>query len=142
MDSWFEEDEEVFVHAKDPYKRLDALRSSRHIKILLEGEIIAESTKPILLFETGLPTRYYIPKTDVHNEFLLPSALTTHCPYKGEAHYYSVTVFGNEYTDLAWSYRYPTPEVAQITNHVCFPQGKVSLYVDTELEPRPNTRWD
>ena len=74
VDNWFEEDEEVYVHARDPYKRIDALRSSRHVEIRLNGETIADTTNPILLFETGLPTRYYIPKLDVRLDLLRPSA--------------------------------------------------------------------
>lgn len=142
MDSWFEEDEEVFVHARNPYKRVESLRSSRHLEIVLNGQLIAETRNSVMLLETGMPYRFYIPEMDVFREFLRPSLLTTRCPYKGEARYYSVEVGGKLYQDLGWYYPYPTLEVAKISNLICFPQGKVGLYVDGVLEDRPNTRWD
>ena len=142
MDAWFEEDEEVFVHAKDPYKRVDSFRTSREVKVVLNGETIAETNRAVMLLETGLPHRYYIPETDVRRDVLKPSDLVTRCPYKGEAHYYSIGAGGELFNDLAWYYRYPTPETAKIANHICFPQGKVEMYVDGELEPKPRTRWD
>ncbi len=94
MDAWFEEDEEVFVHPRDPYKRIDVLQSSRHVAVRIAGETVAETRRPVLLFETHLPTRYYIPKLDVRLEALRPSEMTTECPYKGVASYYSVEVGG------------------------------------------------
>ena len=142
MDAWFEEGEEVFGHAKDPYKRVDCFRSSRHVRVVLNGETIAETERPVMLLETGLPHRFYIPETDVRREALRPSELVTRCPYKGEARYYTVSVGGELFDDLAWYYRYPTPEAAKVANHVCFPQGKVEVYVDGELEPKPRSRWD
>ena len=142
MDAWFEEGEEAFVHAKDPYKRVDCFRSDRHVKVVLNGETIAETNRPVLLLETGLPHRFYIPETDVRREVLRPSDTVTRCPYKGEAHYYTVAVGGEQSDDLAWYYRYPTPEAAKVANHICFPQGKVEMYVDGELEPKPRSRWD
>ena len=89
MDAWFEEDEEVFTHARDPYTRVDILPSSRHVRIEVDGVTIAESMKPRLLFETGLPVRYYLPKTDVRMDLLAPTETASHCPYKGEAEYWS-----------------------------------------------------
>jgi uncharacterized protein (DUF427 family) len=90
MDHWYEEDEEVFVHPRDPYHRVDFLGSSRHVKVSVNGEVVAETERPKLLFETGLPTRYYIPPEDVREEALVPSDKQTRCPYKGIASYYSV----------------------------------------------------
>ena len=142
MDAWFEEDEEVFVHARDPYRRVESLQTSREIVITLEDETIAQTTKAVLLLETGLPHRYYLPKKDVRLAFLRPSETVTRCPYKGEAHYYSLTIGNETYTDLAWYYRYPTPGLANLANYICFPQGKVECYVDGVLEPRPKSRWD
>ena len=92
VDAWFEEDDEVFVHARDPYKRVDVLRSSRHVVVRIDGEVIADSQRPLLLFETSLPTRYYLPRLDVRADVLLPSSTTTRCPYKGVAEYHSVRV--------------------------------------------------
>lgn len=142
VDAWFEEDEEVFVHAKDPYTRVDCLPSSRTVKVVVNGETVAETDDSVMLFETGLPVRYYVPKHDVRQELLRASEKTTRCPYKGEAHYYSLEVGDEVFEDLAWYYRYPTAESAGIANHVCFPQGKVDIYVDGELAEKPNTRWD
>jgi uncharacterized protein (DUF427 family) len=141
MDAWFEEDEEVFVHARDPYCRVDVLQSSRHIKILIDGAIVAETSRPRLLFETGLPTRYYIPKQDTHMDLLERSDTVTHCPYKGEAHYYSVRIGGKLYRDLLWYYRYPVPECTKIQDLVCFFNEKVDLYEDGTLLPRPQSPW-
>jgi uncharacterized protein (DUF427 family) len=83
IDHWYEEDEEVFVHPRDPYHRVDVLNSSRHVKILVDGEVVAETDRPRILFETGLPPRYYFPPEDVSEDVLLPSDKNTECPYKG-----------------------------------------------------------
>ena len=142
VDNWFEEDEEVFVHARDPYKRVDALRSSRHVEVRVNGEIVADTTKPVLLFETSLPTRYYIPKRDVRLDLLRPSALTTACPYKGTANYFSVAVPQTEVVEnVAWVYRTTIPQVPTIENHLCFFNERVDILVDGELQERPNTAW-
>ena len=141
MDAWFEEDEEVFVHARDPYSRVDVLHSSRHIKIVVDGVAVAESSRPRLLFETGLPTRYYIPKQDTRMELLERSTTLTRCPYKGEAQYYSVRLGDKLYKDLAWCYRYPVPECTKIQDLVCFFNEKIDLYEDNELLPRPMSPW-
>ena len=142
MDAWFEEDEEVYVHARDPYKRIDALRSSRHVKVVIAGETVAESYRPLLLFETGLPTRYYIPKFDLRMDLLVPSDTQTRCPYKGVAHYYSLKNGNNMVTDIAWYYPFPVPECPRIENLVCFYNERVeALYVGGELQPKPQTKW-
>lgn len=142
MDAWFEEDEEVYVHARDPYKRVDALRSSRHVKVVIAGETVAESRRPLLLFETGLPTRYYIPKVDVRMDLLVPSDTLTRCPYKGEAKYFSVKRNDKLVKDIAWYYPFPVPECPRIENLVCFYNERVeALYVDGELQPKPQTKW-
>ena len=90
MDAWFEEDEQVFTHPRDPYTRVDILPSSRHVRVELDGVTIAETTKPTLLFETGLPVRYYLPKTHVRMDLLTPTESVSHCPYKGDAEYWSI----------------------------------------------------
>jgi uncharacterized protein (DUF427 family) len=142
MDAWFEEDDQVYVHPRDPYKRVDVLNSSRHVRVLLSGEVLGETRRPRLLFETGLPTRYYMPKMDVRLDRLSPSATRTRCPYKGEAHYYSARVSGEIYEDIAWYYPYPVPECPRIENLVCFYNERVGeLWVDGELMPKPRTRW-
>ena len=90
MDSWFEEDVEVYTHPRDPYTRVDALPSSRHVVVEVDGVKVADSTHPTLLFETGLPVRYYLPKTDVRFDLLTPTDHHTRCPYKGTASYWTL----------------------------------------------------
>ncbi|GAA3148632.1 MULTISPECIES: DUF427 domain-containing protein [Nonomuraea] len=137
MDAWFEEDEEVFVHPRDPYTRVDILSSSRHVRIEVDGVTVADSHSPRLLFETGLPTRYYLPKTDVRLDLLEPTGTVTHCPYKGTAEYWSVN--GKE--DLAWSYRTPLPESEKVAGLVAFYDEKLDVYVDGVLQDRPKTKF-
>lgn len=141
MDAWYEEDEEVFVHPRDPHKRIDILPSSRHVRVVVDGVTVADSHQPRLLFETGLPTRYYLPSKDVRTELLTPTDSRTECPYKGVARYSSVTVDGTTHDDLVWSYRPPIAEAAKIDGLLCFYNEKVDLYVDGELQERPHTHW-
>src|ERR687895_413976 len=110
MDAWFEEDEEVFTHPRDPYTRVDILPSSRHVRVEVAGVAVAESMSPRPLFETGLPARYYLPKTHVRMDLLVPTESATHCPYKGQAEWWSVRIGDTAHEDLAWSYRTPLPE--------------------------------
>jgi uncharacterized protein (DUF427 family) len=130
MDAWFEEDEEVFTHARSPYTRIDVLPGSRHVRVEVDGETIAESSNPRLLFETGLPVRYYLPKTHVRMDLLEATDTVTHCPYKGQAEYWSARVGGRLHPDLAWSYRMPLPESQKIAGLVSFYPDKVDIYVD------------
>jgi uncharacterized protein (DUF427 family) len=134
MDAWFEEDEEVFTHPRDPYTRVDILPSSRHVRVEVGGVTVAESTKPTLLFETGLPARYYLPKTDVRMDILVPTSSSSHCPYKGAASYWSLALEDGVVEDVAWSYQTPLPESQKIAGLVCFFPEKVDLYVDGRLE--------
>ena len=141
MDAWFEEDEEVFVHARDPYTRVDVLPSSRHIAVSIDGVTVASSSNARLLFETGLPTRYYLPKTDVRMDLLTPTATHTHCPYKGTAEYWTVTVNGADHEDFAWGYRTPLPESNGLGGLVSFYNEKVDIVVDGEPVERPKTMF-
>jgi uncharacterized protein (DUF427 family) len=141
MDGWFEEDEEVFTHARDPHTRVDILASSRHVRVAVAGVTVAESSSPRLLFETGLPVRYYIPKTHVRMDLLVPSTTVSHCPYKGQAEYWSVQADGSLHADLAWSYRMPLPESQKVAGLVAFYNEKVDIYVDGELQERPRTHF-
>jgi len=141
MDAWFEEDDEVFVYARDPYKRVDVLQSSRHIKVVVDGVAVADSKRPWLLFDTGLPTRYYLPKPDVRMDLLEPSDTVTRCPYKGEANFYSIRTGDELYRDLAWTYRYPMLECLKIQGFLGFLSEKVDIYEDDKLQPRPKTPW-
>jgi uncharacterized protein (DUF427 family) len=139
MDAWFEEDEEVYVHPRDPYTRVDVLQSSRHVRVEVDGVTVAESHQPRLLFETGLPTRYYVPKTHVRMDLLTPTASTTQCPYKGTAQYYAVNVNGTTHDDVVWWYQHPTLESATLAGYVSFYNERVDLYVDGVLQERPRT---
>jgi uncharacterized protein (DUF427 family) len=132
VDTWMEEDEEVGVHPRDPYHRIDVLASSRHVVLELGGQVLAESRRPLLLFETGLPTRYYLPRADVRAELLRDSGTTTGCPYKGTARYHDVVVDGTVHDDLVWCYPDPIPEAGRIAGLLCFYDERVDLIVDGE----------
>ncbi|MGA4988568.1 DUF427 domain-containing protein [Nonomuraea bangladeshensis] len=137
MDAWFEEDEEVYVHPRDPYTRVDILPTSRHVRVEVDGVTVADSRGARVLFETGLPARYYLPKTDVRLDLLEHTDTVTHCPYKGTAEYWSV----NGQRDLAWSYRTPLPESERIAGLIAFYNEKLDIYVDGELQERPRTKF-
>ena len=141
MDAWFEEDEQVFTHARDPYTCVDILAGSRHVRVEVDRVTIAESTSPRLLFETGLPVRYYLPKTHVRLDLLARSDTVTHCPYKGQAEWWSVRAGESVHDDLAWSYRTPLPESQKIAGLIAFYDEKVDLYVDGALQQRPSTKF-
>jgi uncharacterized protein (DUF427 family) len=141
FDHWFEEDEEVYVHPRSPYTRIDVLPSSRKVRVELDGVLVAESHHPTLLFETGLPTRYYFAKPDVRFEMLVPTETSSACPYKGSARYWSVVIGDAVYPDYAWSYDYPLPESIRIAGLVCFYNERVDLFVDGEHQQRPKTKF-
>ncbi|GAA0224075.1 DUF427 domain-containing protein [Actinomadura nitritigenes] len=141
MDAWFEEDEEVFVHPRNPYTRVDVLASSRRVRVEVDGVTVAESSSPRLLFETGLPVRYYLPKTHVRMDLLEHTDTATHCPYKGTAEYWSVRANGKVHEDLAWSYPTPLEESRKVAGLVCFYSEKVDIYVDGVLQERPKSRF-
>ncbi|MFT7649734.1 MAG: hypothetical protein ACI8Y4_004498 [Candidatus Poriferisodalaceae bacterium] len=133
MDSWFEEDVEVFVHPRSPEIRVDVLPTSRHIKISLDGVTLAESDRARILYETGLLPRYYLPKTDVRLDLLTPTDLQTVCPYKGWASYWNVTVGDTIHSDLVWGYATTLPESRDIAGLLCFYNEKVDIEVDGVL---------
>ena len=141
MDAWYEEDEEVFVHARDPHSRVDVMASSRHVRVALHGTTLAETTRPFLLFETGLPTRYYIMPDDVNFAVIEPSHLKTRCPYKGVASYWSATVGGEVAKNVVWSYQDPIAECPKIRGLLAFFNERTDIYVDGELQDRPQTEW-
>ncbi|MET0132249.1 MAG: DUF427 domain-containing protein [Kibdelosporangium sp.] len=141
MDSWFEEDEEIYVHPRDPHTRVDILASSRHIRVEIGGVTVAESSNARLLFETGLPTRYYLPKTSVRMDLLEPSDTKTRCPYKGEASYHSARIGGNPHDDIAWYYDTPLPESQKVAGLIAFYDEKVDTFVDGVLQARPKTKF-
>lgn len=143
VDAWFEEDEEVFGgHPRSPYARVDAIRSSRHIRVEIDGVVLAESTAPVLLFETGLPTRHYIQRTDIDFAQLEHTETTTYCPYKGTtSDYWSARIGGALHEDIAWSYAYPSPQVLQIAGLVAFYDEKVDTFLDGVPVARPRTKF-
>lgn len=140
--AWFEEDEPIYGHPRNPYVRVDALRSHRHVTVDLDGVRLADTHSPVLLFETGLPTRYYIDQTDVAFRHLEPSSTQTLCPYKGvTSGYWSVRSDGAAHADLAWTYHSPLPAVAPIANMIAFYNEKVDIAVDGVELPRPRTHF-
>ncbi|MGF1609657.1 MAG: DUF427 domain-containing protein [Kiloniellales bacterium] len=142
MDHWYEEDEEVFVHARDPHVRIDILESHRPLTVVVAGETVAETSRARFLFETGHPTRHYIPRDDVRADCLLPSESHTSCPYKGTASYHAVKIGGELFEDLVWFYPDPLPEVGRIKDYLCFYNEKVeAIFLDGEELPRPRTKW-
>jgi uncharacterized protein (DUF427 family) len=137
MDEWLEEDEQAIVHARDPYHRVDVLATSRRVRVALNGETLAETQRALALFETGLPTRWYIPRDDVRDDLLISSDTRTGCAYKGFASYWSI----GEEEDLVWSYPDPRREVEPIRDYLAFFNERVDIEVDGEREERPVTQW-
>jgi uncharacterized protein (DUF427 family) len=142
FDAWYEEDEQVFVHPRNPYTRVDVLRSTRRLRVESKGVVLAETASPVLLFETGLPTRYYVNRTDVDFSHLVPTDTVTQCPYKGvTTGYWSADVGGAVHPDVAWTYDYPLREVLPIAGLVAFYNEKVDLFLDGEQLERPHTKF-
>ncbi len=142
LDHWYEEDEEVFVHPRNPYARVDAVRSTRDVRIELGGLVLAESRSPVMVFETGLPTRYYLNRTEVSFEHLVPSDTVTRCPYKGTTTgYWSAVIDGEVHEDLAWCYDFPTHQLAPIAGLVAFYNEQLDVFVDGRLLERPRTHF-
>jgi uncharacterized protein (DUF427 family) len=139
---WFEEDEQIIGHPRNPYVRVDALRSHRHVKVEIEGVVLAETRSPILLFETGLPTRYYIDRTDVSFEHLGESNTQSVCPYKGiTSRYWSARIGDTLHPDIAWTYEYPMGQVAPIAGLVAFYNEKLDIFLDGQKLPQPPTHF-
>ena len=138
--TWFEEDEPLFAHARDPHKRVDVLSSSRTVRVEVDGVLLAESSRPLVLFETTLPVRYYLPVEDVRVE-LVRSATRSACPYKGLATWWSARIGDELAEDVAWSYPSPVPENPRIAGLICFRNERVDLTVDGERLERPVTPW-
>ncbi len=141
MDHWFEEDEEVFVHARDPYTRIDIVPSSRRVRVEISGVTVADTTEGQFLFETGLPARYYIPPLDVRMDLLTPTGRATACPYKGTARYWTLTVGDTVYEDIVWGYDNPLPESERIAGLMSFYNEKTDIYLDEVLQERPKTKF-
>ncbi len=141
LDAWYEEDEQVFVHPRNPYTRVDSIRSTRTVRVESHGAVLAESSSPVMCFETGLPTRYYLNRTDVDFTRLVPSETVTACPYKGTTSgYWSELVDGRTHPDIAWVYDFPSRELLPIAGLVAFYNEKVDTFVDGVLIERPQSR--
>lgn len=142
MDHWYEEEEEVFDEPRNPYYRVDTILSSRHVEVFVDGTKIADTNRPYLVFETQLPTRYYIPQEDIHFEYLTPTETQTVCPYKGFASYYNVEVNGSRYANILWTYRDPIAEAPKLKGMLAFWPEKdehIQIFVDGKLEnPKTN----
>jgi uncharacterized protein (DUF427 family) len=142
MDAWFEEDEQVFVHPRSPYTRVDALRSNRPVRVELEAVVLADAGASVMVFETGLPTRYYLSRTDVGFEHLVPSGTVTACPYKGvTSGYWSVRAGDAVHADLAWAYDFPTRQLLPIAGMIAFYNEKVDIVLDGQRLARPKTHF-
>jgi len=141
MDGWLEEDEQAIVHVRDPYHRVDVLDTSRHVRVSVNGELVAETRRALVIFETGLPARWYIPPEDVRTDLLVPSDKQTGCAYKGFASYWSVKAGGEIEEDLVWFYSEPRPGVERIAGYLAFFNERIDLEVDGELQDRPETQW-
>jgi uncharacterized protein (DUF427 family) len=140
LDAWFEEDEPAIVHARDPYHRVDVLDTARRVRISLDGELLAETDRGKVIFETSLPPRWYLPSADVPVE-LIASETRSGCAYKGFASYFSVRVGDRLEADLAWTYEEPRQEVAPIAGMLAFFNERVDVELDGELQTRPLTPW-
>jgi uncharacterized protein (DUF427 family) len=142
MDSWYEEEERAFAHARDPYKLVDLRQSARHVRVEHAGATLAESRRPMLLFETGLPIRYYLPREDVRMDLLEPTMSSSQCAYKGQASYWSARIGDTLFADVAWCYREPLALVAPIAGLICFFQERVdAIVVEGERVEKPKTPW-
>ena len=141
LDEWLEEDEPLLLHVRDPYTRTDVLDTSRHVRVEIGGEVVADTTRARVLYETGLPPRWYFPADDVRTDLLVPSDTKSTCAYKGVASYHSVHAGGEEHADVVWYYPEPLRDAERVRDRLCFFNEKVDLYVDGELEERPETMW-
>ncbi|MEU6242557.1 DUF427 domain-containing protein [Streptomyces sp. NPDC047024] len=139
LEHWYEEEEEIFVHPRDPHKRVDAIPSSRHVQVWIDGTVVADTRRPVLLFETGLPTRYYIPREDVRLDLFEHTDHSTACPYKGTAAYWSWRGEGDVGPNVVWSYPHPLPAVGAVKDLLAFYNEAVDITVDGERLERPVT---
>jgi uncharacterized protein (DUF427 family) len=141
FDAWFEEAEPVIGHPHDPLARIDVLRGERHVRVEVDGAVLAESARPHLLFETGLPPRFYLPPADVRTDLLRPSGTRTVCAYKGVASYWALPGTDGDAVDVAWSYPEPLADAVSVIDMICFFDERVDMVVDGERRDRPLTPW-
>ncbi|MFD4530271.1 DUF427 domain-containing protein, partial [Streptomyces sp. NPDC058470] len=142
LDHWYEEEEEIFKHPRDPHKRVDALPSGRHVQVEIDGTVVADTHQAVLLFETGLPVRYYIPREDIRFDLLDPSEHSSVCPYKGTAEYWRWHGEADLPPSIVWSYPEPLPAVGAIEGRVALYNEVVDITVDGERLDRPVTLFN
>jgi uncharacterized protein (DUF427 family) len=140
FDEWFVEDEQVFGHPRDPYSRIDVYTSTRQVRVVLDGEVLADTRRPKILFETSLPPRYYLPAADVRTELLVPSSTKSRCAYKGSASYWHVRLGDRLIDDLVWSYPDPQHDGEPVRDLLCFFDERVDIELDGAATERPVTR--
>jgi len=141
FDEWSEEDERIVGHPRDPFKRIDIRSSSRHVRIEVDGEVLADSSRPMLLFETGLSTRYSLPRGDVRMDLLRQTSTRTYCAYKGEAAYWSLDLGDRTLEDIAWTYEAPLSDAGAVIDRVAFFNERVDIVVDGARGERPATEF-
>ena len=140
FDRWLAEDEEPVGHPHDPYKRIDVLRSQRHVEVSLDGTALADTDDALVLLETHLPPRYSLPPGDVDLSRLTPATRST-CAYKGHASYLSTTDGQAAGRDIAWTYPEPLDDALRVRDRIAFWNERTDIRVDGELQPRPVTPW-
>jgi uncharacterized protein (DUF427 family) len=143
LDHWYDEDDEVYGHPRDPYHRIDVLPGERHVRVELGGQLVAETRRPLIMLETLLPVRYYFAPGEVQTGWLAPSDLRTVCPYKGFCRYWRLRLPGREPggRELAWNYPKPFAGLEQIAARIAFLDEALDVIVDGQLQPRPRTQW-
>jgi uncharacterized protein (DUF427 family) len=141
FDEWREEDEVLVGHARDPFKTVDTRHSARRVTVDIAGVTVADSTSSVMLFETYLPTRYYLPREDVRMDLLTPSPSTSVCAYKGRARYWSARVGDTDVPNVAWSYEVPDNYATAVKDLICFYNERVDISVDGERMARPRSPW-
>jgi len=130
VETWYEEDEQLLGHPRNPYHRIDCLRTSRRVRVEVLGVVLADVTARIALYETALDPRLYLDPADVRMDLLVPSATTTYCPYKGFTKYWTARIGDEEVPDVAWVYEDPFPESTPIAGLVCFEPTRVTATHD------------
>jgi uncharacterized protein (DUF427 family) len=141
VEHWYEEDEEIFKHPRDPYKRVDPIPSSRHVEVYVDGVKVADTHRPVLLFETRLPIRYYVPREDIDFTHLLETDLSSTCPYKGNARYWSVITDDRVRENIVWSYPSPITAAVAIKDHLALYNEVVDIVVDGVSLARPESEF-
>ena len=141
LDEWFAEAEQLFGHPRDPYSRIDVCRTARHVRVSLDGRVLAESRRARVLYEAALPPRWYLPAEDVRTDLLVPSGHMTRCAYKGAASYWHVRVGDRVEEDLVWSYPDPAHDAEPVRDRLCFFDERVDVELDGVAVARPSTQW-